>query len=290
MNVQLQFLSRSLVKSHRIRPGHGVPLIVSAKYPIQVGLRPREAHYCTPNICEKRSMSTVCSGLPPAQAMFGLGVPMIIALPVLAALAIITLAWIDLQRKTRTPTLSYQPTKFNEGVMSRMPTLKEVYKPMLFLTNGHVETIFAAKFRWACEMDYRRENIFMPDGGLVSLDWRCTPAGEPVCVLVHAAYLTVNLCKSPITPHVMETVQCDMNVRRMYVCACSVLMVHILQWPVSSVLMTVAEYWPMLACSPTQLKPHVSKTHGLNCFAGNRTICFRNQKLTECWQVTTKLH
>jgi len=50
---------------------------------------------------------------------------------------------------------------------------------MLGLTNGHVETIFAAKMRWAVDLDYRRECVYMPDGGLVALDWRSAPS-EPV--------------------------------------------------------------------------------------------------------------
>lgn len=67
--------------------------------------------------------------------------------------------------------------------MSRMPTLKALYRPLLFTTNGHVETIFAAKLRRKSDITYRRENVVMPDKGIVSLDWRVPLKGEKVRLL-----------------------------------------------------------------------------------------------------------
>lgn len=107
-------------------------------------------------------------------------VPAAIGIPVAGVLAVCLIAWADAKRLTSKPKLSYQPTKFNEGALSRMPTLRSLYKPLPFLTNGHVETIFAAKARKKVDVEYRRENLNMPDGGVVSLDWRVPKEGDVV--------------------------------------------------------------------------------------------------------------
>lgn len=111
-------------------------------------------------------------------------VPPAVAIPVASVLAVCLLAWADAQRLTSKPKLSYQATKFNEGVLSRIPSLRSLYKPLPFLTNGHVETIFAAKARKKVDVEYRRENLHMPDGGVVSLDWRVPKEGDLVCILL----------------------------------------------------------------------------------------------------------
>lgn len=80
------------------------------------------------------------------------------------------------------PELSYQNTKFNDAVLSRMPALRRPFKPLPGLTigSGHIETIFAAKTRIKIDVTYRREILHMPDGGIVSLDWRVPRKGEQV--------------------------------------------------------------------------------------------------------------
>lgn len=107
-------------------------------------------------------------------------VPPAVAIPVAGVLAMWMLAWADAKRLTSKPKLTYQSTKFNEGILSRIPTLRSPYKPLPFLTNGHVETIFAAKARKKVDIEYRRENLHMPDGGVVSLDWRVPKEGDLV--------------------------------------------------------------------------------------------------------------
>lgn len=111
-------------------------------------------------------------------------VPPAVAIPVASVLAVCLIAWADAKRLTSKPKLSYQSTKFNEGILSRIPTLRSLYKPLPFLTNGHVETIFAAKARKKVDVEYRRENLHMPDGGVVSLDWRVPKEGDLVCTLL----------------------------------------------------------------------------------------------------------
>ena len=40
-----------------------------------------------------------------------------------------------------------------------------------WLWNGHVETIYAAKFRRSPNLQYNRELLAMPDGGTVAVDF-----------------------------------------------------------------------------------------------------------------------
>ena len=53
--------------------------------------------------------------------------------------------------------------------MSALP--EQVYRPYPWLTNGHVETIWAALFRRGANVKYYRRCLNMPDGGVVSLDF-----------------------------------------------------------------------------------------------------------------------
>eukprot|EP00951_Prasinocladus_malaysianus_P000801 scaffold5638_cov52-Prasinocladus_malaysianus.AAC.1 len=56
-------------------------------------------------------------------------------------------------------------------LLAKCPSLTAEYAPRLFMTNPHVETIFASFFRSKPRPDYRRELLQMPDGGTVALDW-----------------------------------------------------------------------------------------------------------------------
>ena len=81
-----------------------------------------------------------------------------------ALLILYFLARLHKRRLTQKPALTYQPTELNNALLSRMPTLRALYKPLTFLTNGHIETIFAAKFRERRELHYRREYLLVPEG------------------------------------------------------------------------------------------------------------------------------
>lgn len=52
-----------------------------------------------------------------------------------------------------------------------MPSLREIYQPLGFLFNSHVETIWAALFRVGANVRYYRRCVTMPDGGVVALDF-----------------------------------------------------------------------------------------------------------------------
>lgn len=99
---------------------------------------------------------------------------------------IVGLAWLDARRKTQKPQLQYASTPFNERVLSACPALREPYRPLTFLTNGHVETIFAAKTRSSPELSYRREILHMADGGCVTLDWEHHDDPRQVCAQLQA--------------------------------------------------------------------------------------------------------
>jgi hypothetical protein len=77
------------------------------------------------------------------------------------------------RRLTQKPSVSCQLTNFNNVVLSRMPSLRELYKPLLFLTNGHIETIFAAKTRGLVDLRYRREYLLVPEGAFAVNNHSC---------------------------------------------------------------------------------------------------------------------
>ncbi|KAL6748722.1 Alpha/Beta hydrolase protein [Haematococcus lacustris] len=82
--------------------------------------------------------------------------------------------------------------QFHQEVLSRCPTImKRPYRPVPFLTNRHVETIFASRFRRTPPIVYRREILHMHDGGSVALDWEldfsCAlelPGNAPILILL----------------------------------------------------------------------------------------------------------
>lgn len=64
------------------------------------------------------------------------------------------LAWLDARRRAEPPRLFMQPTPFNVAVLQACPLLRENYEPTPLLTNGHVETIFAAMSRCAAPLPH----------------------------------------------------------------------------------------------------------------------------------------
>lgn len=99
--------------------------------------------------------------------------PAALALTFLSAMAIS--AWASARRKAHVSEITTQPTQFNKGVLSRCPTINSPYKPFPFLTNGHVETIFASKTRRSPPLLYERASFACPDGGTVHLDYHDLP-------------------------------------------------------------------------------------------------------------------
>lgn len=107
------------------------------------------------------------------------------------ALAALAISFFDLKRKTGIPELLMAETPFNKAIIDSCPTLTSTYHPSLFLTNGHVETIIAAKTRSKPPVEYQRECLLRPDGGCVSLDWEhldsqhhALPDDAPVLILL----------------------------------------------------------------------------------------------------------
>lgn len=116
-------------------------------------------------------------------------------------------AFMDARGKTHAPTIFY-PTgggeasrEAHERVIAKCPSLLAPYVPVPFLTNPHVETIFASKYRKSPNVQYTRECITMSDGGTVALDWEHNPqpdqtlhADAPVLILLPG--LTGGSCDS----------------------------------------------------------------------------------------------
>ena len=91
--------------------------------------------------------------------------PAALAFTILSTVAIS--AWTSARRKIRLSEITTQPNDFNKGVLSRCPTIKAPYQAWPFLTNGHVETIFASKTRRSPPVEYDRYSFGCPDGGTV---------------------------------------------------------------------------------------------------------------------------
>ena len=99
--------------------------------------------------------------------------PATLALTIVSAVAIS--AWATVRRKANVSQITTEPTHFNKGVLSRCPTINSPYRPFPFLTNGHVETIFASKTRGSPPVTYERASFACPDGGTVHLDYHDLP-------------------------------------------------------------------------------------------------------------------
>lgn len=77
--------------------------------------------------------------------------------------------------KNLVATVTAAPTKWNQALLTLMPSATEPYGLPLLLRNGHVETIFASRFRKSPHLLYDREILHMPDGGCVCLDTEDLP-------------------------------------------------------------------------------------------------------------------
>ena len=93
----------------------------------------------------------------------------------LAALASIALASALLARTSRLPAVTAARTRFNDAVLSRVPSLHRPVATPLLLANAHVETIFAAKARKSPGVVYNRTLLTTADGGTVTIDALAAP-------------------------------------------------------------------------------------------------------------------
>jgi predicted alpha/beta-fold hydrolase len=101
-----------------------------------------------------------------------------IPLPALAAALALALAVAALARAraARLPSLSAAATPFNAAVLSRCPSLHAPVATPALLSNGHVETIYAALARRPpAGIAYKRSLLRTADGGTVALDALAAP-------------------------------------------------------------------------------------------------------------------
>lgn len=141
--------------------------------------------------------SLTATQLPPMLQQ--LASPATIALSVLGLIAIY--AWQHARKHSRRADLILQRTSFNKGVLSRCPTINSVYQTWPFLSNGHVETIFASKLRRNPAVTYTRESFKTPDGGTIHIDYHnlpstvVSPTSQSVCMpctySLHAAAMHI---------------------------------------------------------------------------------------------------
>lgn len=75
----------------------------------------------------------------------------------------------------RVPHLQYSKDGIIARIVHQCPGLAAVYRACPFLTNGHVETIFAAVVRADPSVHYYRRCLIMPDGAAIALDYELLP-------------------------------------------------------------------------------------------------------------------
>ncbi|EGZ05704.1 hypothetical protein PHYSODRAFT_533451 [Phytophthora sojae] len=75
-------------------------------------------------------------------------------------------------RTAESPRLIYRKTPASKKLLSHCVTLS-------ILFNGHLQTIKFAFDKRAPVVDYKRQLLDMPDGGVVSLDWALLPGHSP---------------------------------------------------------------------------------------------------------------
>ena len=75
----------------------------------------------------------------------------------------------------------------SKQLASAVSSVATSYSPPLFLSNGHIHTIYASKFRRPPHLTFERQIIGTPDGGALSLDWLLPhpPPSTPVLLLLH---------------------------------------------------------------------------------------------------------
>ena len=78
-------------------------------------------------------------------------------------------------RLCRAPHLQYSRDGLIARIVHQCPGLAAIYRACPFLTNGHVETIFAAIARADPSVHYYRRCLIMPDGAAIALDYELLP-------------------------------------------------------------------------------------------------------------------
>ncbi|KAL3663809.1 hypothetical protein V7S43_011222 [Phytophthora oleae] len=83
----------------------------------------------------------------------------------------ILMRW-HLMRTAETPKLVYRVTDSNKKLLEHCPTItKNKYYPPWRLFNGHLQTVRFAYDERGPKINYKRQLMKLPDGGVVSLDW-----------------------------------------------------------------------------------------------------------------------
>lgn len=93
-----------------------------------------------------------------------------------AVVALAAAATTGMRQKHLIPSVTAAENSWNQALLALMPTAIAPYQLPIWLRNGHVETIYAAKFRKNPRLLYDREIVHMPDGGCVCLDTEVLPA------------------------------------------------------------------------------------------------------------------
>jgi len=131
-------------------------------------------------------------------------------------------AFMALRRRTGLePAVTMTPTESNKAILAECPSLTQPYKVAPWLTNPHVETIFAALLRRTPAVKYERELLRMEDGGTVAVDWldgdvvQALPAEAPMLVLLpgltggshdsYVAHMALAAAKEGIRPVVFNS-------------------------------------------------------------------------------------
>jgi len=69
------------------------------------------------------------------------------------------------------PELFYQRNESNTRLLDRCALLRQAYRPTPWAVNGHLQTLMVSVGRRTPVITFRREELEMGDGGVVTLDW-----------------------------------------------------------------------------------------------------------------------
>jgi predicted alpha/beta-fold hydrolase len=81
-----------------------------------------------------------------------------------------------------------------------MPTTSSSYRAPWYLSNAHVQTIYAGSMRKVAIPPYTRERLETPDGDFLDVDWLKKADNERVVIVTHG------MCGDTYRPHVMGLV------------------------------------------------------------------------------------
>ena len=92
-----------------------------------------------------------------------------------------------MRRSQHATTVVCADTPANTALLAACPSLSE-YRPTPWLPGPHLNTLGSSLLRVTPGLAYQRQQLRLPDGGAIALDWLAAPRkGQPVVIIMHGA-------------------------------------------------------------------------------------------------------